>query len=55
MTNINAQIIFFALHKLIAITIEFHITYQCTIMSEITSNIRLHGSYCNGLLRRFIP
>ena len=43
MIIINAQIIFFALHKLIAIRIEFHMTEQCAIMSEITSN-------CNGCL-----
>ena len=34
--NINAQIIFFPLQKLIAITIVFHISYQCAIMTEIT-------------------
>ena len=55
MININAQIIFFALQKLIAITIEFHISYQCAIMSEITLNISLHGSNCNRLLRHLIP
>ena len=53
--NINALIIFFALHKLIAMTIEFHITYQCAIILEIALNITLHGSNCNRLLRLFIP
>ena len=55
MININAQIIFFALQKLIAITIEFHMSYQCAIMSEITLTITLHGSNCNRLHRQFIP
>ena len=55
MKNINAQIIFFALQKLIAITIEFHLSYEWAIMSEITLNITLHVSNCNRLLRHFIP
>ena len=42
--NINAQLIFVSVKKLIAITIVFHISYQCAIMSEITLNITLHGS-----------
>ena len=44
MININAQNIFLALQKLMAITIEFHITYQCAIMSEITLYITIRGS-----------
>ena len=44
--------IFFALQNWIAITIEFHISYECTIMSEI---ITLHGYNCNRLLRHLIP
>ena len=36
MTNIIVQIIFFALQKLIAIIIVFHISYQSAIMSEMT-------------------
>ena len=51
----NAQIIFFALQKLIAITIVFHIAYQYTIMSEMTLNITLHGSNYNRLQRHVIP
>ena len=49
MIYINAQIIFFALQTLIAITIAFHILYQCAIMSEIILNITLHGSNCTRL------
>ena len=55
MININAQIIFIAAEKLIAIRIVFHILYQCVVMSKITLNIILHCSICNGLLRHFIP
>ena len=40
--DINEQIIFFALQKLFAKRIEFHKSYQCGIMSEITLNITLH-------------
>ena len=49
----QGQIIFIALQKLIAITIAFHKSYQCGIMSEITLNISLYGSNCNKLLRQF--
>ena len=55
MTNINAQINLFALHNLIAITIVFHISYHCAIMSQITLNITIHGSNYHKLLRHFIP
>ena len=55
MTNINVQIIFFALQTSIAITIVFHIAYQCNIMSEMTLTITLHGSNDNRLLKYFIP
>ena len=55
MININTQIIFFALQKLIAITIQIHISFQSAIMLDITLNITLHGSNCNGLQRHFIP
>ena len=55
MINIKALIIFFPLLKLIAITIVFHISYQCAIMSEITLNMTLHGSCSIRLLRHFIP
>ena len=41
MIYINAQIIFFELKKLIAMTIVFHKLYQCDIMSEVTLNIIL--------------
>ena len=51
--NHNAQSIFFAMQKLIAVII-FHISYECAIMSEIT-NISLHGFNCNKLLRHFLP
>ena len=44
--HINAQIIFFAWQKLIAVTIVFRLLYQCTIMTEITLNITLYGSTC---------
>ena len=54
MININAQIIFFAFQKLNAITIVFHIAYQCEIMSEITLNITIHGPNNNGLLTKII-
>ena len=53
MINVNAQIIFIVLQKLIAITIEFHISYE--LMSEITLNIAFHSSNCDRLLRHFIP
>ena len=52
--NMNTKIIFFVLHKLIAITIVYHISYQSAIMSEIALNITLRGSTCNRLLRQFI-
>ena len=55
MISINSRIIFFALHKLIAITIVFHKSYQCDNMSEITVKISLHGCDYNRLLRHFIP
>ena len=55
MRNINVQIIFFALQKSNAVTIVFHISNQCAIMSEIILNIILHGSNYNRLLRHFIP
>ena len=55
MININAQIIFFPVQKLIAITIVYHIWYQCALMSEITLNITLHCSNCNRLLRHIVP
>ena len=51
MINMNAQIIFIPLQKLIAITIVFHISYQCAIMSEITFNITLQGPNCDGKLQ----
>ena len=54
MISINAQMILFAFQKLIAITIVFHISYQCAILSEITLNI-IDGSKYNRLLRHFIP
>ena len=41
MINIKAEIIFFALQKLITITIVFHVSYQWAILSEITLNIKL--------------
>ena len=53
--NINAQIIFFSVKKLIAITIVFHISCQCAILSAITLNIAVNGSNYNRLLRHFIP
>ena len=44
MKNINAQLLLYALLKLIANIIVF-MAYQCTIMSEITlKNIALHSS-----------
>ena len=46
MINIKAQIIFFALQKLIAIKIVFHIPYQCA-MSEISLSMTLQGSNYN--------
>ena len=54
MININAQIIFFSVKKSIAITILFHMSFQCTIMPEITLNITIHGSNYNRLQRYFI-
>ena len=55
MININAQIIFFYVKKSsIAITILFHMSYQCAIMPVITLNITIHGSNYNGLQRHFI-
>ena len=47
MNDINAQIIFVALQKLIAIKIVFYISNQCAIMTETTLNMTLHGSKCN--------
>ena len=44
----------FALQKLIAITIVFHKSYQCAIMSDINWNITIHGSICSRLLRHLI-
>ena len=41
-SSINAQIIYFPVQKLIEITIDFHILYQCAIMSEISLNITIH-------------
>ena len=35
MIIINAEIIYITLQKSIAITIDFHKSYQCTIMREI--------------------
>ena len=55
MININAQIILFPLKKLIAITIIFHISYQCAIMLDITLRIILQRSNYNRLLRHYIP
>ena len=43
------------LQKSIAIKMEFHISYQCAIMSEMTLNIILHGFNYNSLLWHFIP
>ena len=43
MKNINAQLLLYALQKLIANIIVF-IAYQCAIMSEITLYIALHSS-----------
>ena len=48
MIHFNAQIILFALEKLIAITIEFHIAYQCAIISEMSLIRTLHGSNYNN-------
>ena len=39
----------------IAITIEFHISCQYAILSEIISNITLHDSNYNRILRHFVP
>ena len=47
--------IFFKVKKLIAITIVYHISYQCAIMSEITLNIKIHGSNYNKLQSHFLP
>ena len=47
--------IIFPVQKLIAITIVFHIYYQCAIISVITLNIPSHGWNSNRLLRHFIP
>ena len=55
MISINAQMILFALQKLIKIKIVFHISYQCAILSEITLNIILQSSNYITLLRHFIP
>ena len=55
MISINAQMNLFALKKLIAKTIVFHISYQYAIMSEIILNITIHGTNYNRLLRHFIP
>ena len=52
MINIHTKVIFFALQKLITITIVFCKSYQC-IMSEMTLNITLLGSNCNRLLKIF--
>ena len=46
---------FFALQKVIANSIVYHISYKCAIMSEITLNITLQGSCSIRLLRLFIP
>ena len=35
-TDIDTRIIILALQKLITITIVFHKSYQCAIMSEVT-------------------
>ena len=55
MINLNAQIIFFPVQKPMAITIVFHISFQCAILSEIPINIPSHGSNCNRFIRHFIP
>ena len=47
--NMHTQIILFPLQKLIAITIVFHRSYHCAIMSEMTLNITLHGSNCSKI------
>ena len=52
MTNINAQ---FVLQKFNEKIIVLHIAYQWAIISGITSNITLHRSKCNKLVRHFLP
>ena len=47
----NAEIIFFVLHQLTAITIVYHISYQCAIMSKNTYKHNITGSACNRLIR----
>ena len=46
---------FLCIAAIIRIKIVFHISYQCDIMSEITSNIILQGYNYNRLLKYFIP
>ena len=49
--NINIQLIFFALQKLIVMRNVFINSYQFSIMPEKTLNISLHGSNCNTIVR----
>ena len=43
----NAQFIFIPLQKFIVMIILLIISYQCTIISEMTLNKSIHGPNCN--------